>query len=76
MKRLLILTALHFSFLASFAQGYPFIRNYLSEEYHAHDINYDINCGEDGLVFAANFVGLLYYDNQLWHTLHTSKNTR
>jgi len=76
MKRLLILTALHFSFLASFAQGYPFIRNYLSEEYHAHDINYDINCGEDGLVFAANFEGLLYYDNQLWHTLHTSKNTR
>ena len=76
MKRLLLLTALHFSLLASFAQGYPFMRNYLPDEYHAHDINFDINSGKNGLVFAANFEGVLYYDNESWHTLHTPENTR
>ena len=77
MKRLLfILFALHFSLLTSFAQGYPFLRNYSSEEYQAHDINYDINIGKDGLVFAANFEGLLYFDNHSWLTLHIPDNTR
>ena len=77
MKRLLsALAVLHFSLLAAFAQGYPYMRNYPSTEYHAHDINYDINSGRDGLVFAANFEGLLYYDNESWHTLHTPENTR
>ena len=78
MKRLLllILFALRYSLLASFAQGYPLLRNYSSEEYHAHDINYDIIIGKGGMVFAANFEGLLYYDNESWHTLHTPDNTR
>ena len=40
MKRLLTVLILHFSLLASFAQGIPFLRNYLAEEYHANDINF------------------------------------
>ena len=77
MKRLqFILLVLHLSLLTASAQGVPFIRNYTADEYHAHDINFDINVGTKGFVFIANFEGVLYYDNWTWHTLHSPNNTR
>ncbi len=40
------------------AQGLPLIRNYTAAEYGAHNRNFDIEIGEDGTVFVANFEGL------------------
>lgn len=76
MKRLLLLLVFSFSLLTSFAQGVPFIRNYMSEEYHAHNRNFDIEIGKDGTIFVANFEGLMYYDNAEWRMLHTPGITR
>ena len=58
------------------AQGFPFLRNFSSDEYRAHNINFDIKTGKGGTVYAANFEGLLFYDNESWHVLHTPRNRR
>jgi len=58
------------------SQGVPFIRNYMPENYQAHNRNFDILAADNGVVFAANFEGLLYYDKCNWHTIHTSGITR
>ena len=64
----------HFSLLH--AQGLPLIRNYTAAEYGGHNRNYDIEIGEDGTVFVANFEGFLYYDRARWRIIHTSNNRR
>ena len=77
MKRLAsLLFMFQLSLSTVLAQGIPFLRNYMADEYHAHDINFDINVGEKGRVYIANFEGVLYYDNESWHTLYTPNNTR
>lgn len=76
MKRLLLLLSLNISLITSFAQGIPFLRNYLANEYRANDINFDIRTGKAGNVYIANFEGLLYYDNEDWHMIHTPGNRR
>ncbi len=58
------------------AQGLPLIRNFTAAEYGGHNRNYDIEIGEDGTVFVANFEGLLYYDRAQWRIIHTSNNRR
>ena len=58
------------------AQGLPLIRNYTAAEYGGHNRNYDIEVGEDGTVFVANFEGFLYYDRAQWRMIHTSNNRR
>ena len=58
------------------AQGLPLIRNYTASEYGAHNRNFDIEIGEDGTVFVANFEGLLYYDRAQWRLIHTPENRR
>ena len=58
------------------AQGLPLIRNYTAAEYGAHNRNFDIEIGEDGTVFVANFEGLLYYDRAQWRIIHTPENRR
>ena len=74
-SHLLFLTS--FLFLPPFhlssvsAQGLPLIRNYPAEEYGGHNRNFDIEMGEDGTVFVANFEGLLYYDRAQWRIIHT-----
>ena len=57
--------------LASHAQGVPFLRNYMGTDYHAHNINYDVEIDDDGVVYVANLEGLLYYDHADWHVIHT-----
>ena len=52
------------------------IRNYTALEYGGHNRNYDIEIGEAGTVFVANFEGLLYYDRARWRIIHTSNNRR
>ena len=58
------------------AQGLPLIRNYTAQEYGGHNRNYDIETGEDGTVYVANFEGLLYYDRARWRMLHTPDISR
>ena len=58
------------------AQGLPLIRNYTAAEYGGHNRSYDIEIGDDGTVFVANFEGLLYYDRARWRILHTQNISR
>jgi len=51
--------------------GTPFFRNYPSNEYNAHNRNFDIMCDEAGYVYVANFEGLLVYDGNGWIVKHT-----
>ena len=60
----------------SLAQGIPFFRNFTSEDYRAHNQNFDIVATGEGTVYAANFEGLLYYDNSQWRIIHTPGITR
>ena len=73
---LLLLFVFRFSLLTSFAQGLPLIRNYTATEYGGHNRNYDIEIGEDGTVFVANFKGLLYYDRAQWRIIHAPELRR
>lgn len=57
-------------------QGIPFLRNYTSVEYKAHNRNFDVITGKDGTVYVANFEGLMYYDQSRWRILHTPGITR
>ena len=58
------------------SQGLPLIRNYTAAEYGGHNRNYDIEIGEDGTVFVANFEGLLYYDRARWRMIHAPELRR
>ena len=58
------------------SQGLPLIRNYMAAEYDGHNRNYDIEIGEDGTVFVANFEGLLYFDRAQWRMIHAPELRR
>ena len=64
------------SFTDSSAQGLPLIRNYTASEYGGHNRCFDIEIGDDGTVFVANFEGLLYYDRSRWRIIHTPDISR
>lgn len=75
-KLILILSVLLFSAQA-FSQGIPFMRNFTPDEYNAHNRSFDILVNPaDGVVYAANFEGLLRYDGATWSVLHTPGITR
>ena len=76
MKRALIYGMMLFYACVTAAQGIPFIKNYNTNDYHAHNRNFDVVTTNDGSVFIANFEGLLYYDNVEWRTIHTPGITR
>ena len=76
MKVLLALFTFHFSLLTSHSQGIPFLRNYTAKDYHAHSRNFDVEEGNDGLIYVANFEGLMYFDRAEWHVIHTPGITR
>ena len=75
-KWLLLFYLLTFLPLTSGAQGLPLIRNYTTAEYGGHNRCFDIEIGEDGTVFVANFEGLLYYDHAQWRIIHSSDISR
>lgn len=76
-KKLLLLYFLSaLNVIAGLAQGLPFVRNYTSEDYGAHNRNFDIETGNDGTVYVANFEGLLYFDHAEWRMIHTPGITR
>ena len=65
-----------FTGLSASAQGLPLIHNYTAADYGGHNRNFDIEVGEDGTVFVANFEGLLYYDRSRWRIIHTTDINR
>lgn len=74
-----ILLFLFVSLCSSFAfarVGVPFFVNYTAASYGAHNRNFDVVADTAGVVFFANFEGLLYYDHDRWRTLHTPGYSR
>ena len=77
LKQYIIIAFLALLFpLTASSQGLPLLKNYTSENYQAHNVNYDIYAAKDGIVYVANFEGLLYYDKANWHIIHTPGITR
>lgn len=64
--------------LCGYAQneGTPFHTNYSSDEYNAHERNFDVVCDKWGNVYFANFQGILHYDNSRWELLTTTDISR
>ncbi len=51
--------------------GYSFFRNFSVEDYQGHNRNFDIACDTSGVVYVANFEGLIYYNGAKWQKLLT-----
>ena len=66
----------HSSIFNLHAQGLPLIRNFTATEYGGHNRCYDIETGDDGTVYVANFEGLLYYDRSRWRIIYTPDISR
>ena len=76
-RNILLIIACVMGTTAAFAQGMPFYRNYTPEEYNAHNRNFDILVDPiEGVVYVANFEGLLIYDQATWDMKHTPGITR
>ena len=71
MKRVLISCIILLLSLTALGQGLPFIRHFNTDDYKAHAMNFDLDIDKSGIVYVANFEGLLYYDNVRWRILHT-----
>ena len=75
-KVLIVLFTIHYSLLTASAQGLPFFRNYTAEMYHANNLNFDVETDKNGIVYVANFEGLMYYDHAEWRIIRTPETTR
>lgn len=76
MKTVLFLSAWLCCTVAFAGDGVPFFTNYTATAYGAHNRNFDVVAGSGGVMFFANFEGLLYYDNDRWRILHTPGYSR
>lgn len=52
--------------------GMPFIKNYNPSAYAAHVQNFDLVQDFRGVMYFANFAGVLEFDGQSWRTIQTS----
>ncbi len=52
--------------------GYPYIKNYYPSEYKAHVQNFDVVQDSRGVMYFANFRGILEFDGQSWRTIQTT----
>lgn len=69
---ILVLTAWIATLLPAYAQeGMPFFRNYTTQEYQAHNRNFDVACDSSGIAYFANFEGVIYYNGAEWHKILT-----
>lgn len=76
-SHILAFMALALVSLQAGAQGLPFVRNFSADDYEAHNRNFDILAEKgEGVVYVANFEGLLIYDNATWDIKHTPGITR
>lgn len=58
------------------SEGIPFFRNYTSAEYGGHNRNFDVGTGKGGMVYIANFEGVLSFDNSTWRMTYTPGYSR
>lgn len=73
--KLFILFFLSFSLHAQILEiGRPFIKNYTSKEYKTTPYNYGIVQDERGLIYIANYAGLLVYDGVEWQQIPVPNN--
>ena len=70
MKKFLVVILLLISALACKSQGLPYVLNFSEKDYNAHSRNFDITIDSAGVVWVANFEGLVYFDNSKWRTIH------
>jgi signal transduction histidine kinase len=56
--------------------GLPFLRNFTTQDYNAHPQNFSLVKGDDGLMYFANFAGVLQYDGHFWRLIPTTKTSR
>ncbi|WP_031528061.1 sensor histidine kinase [Dyadobacter crusticola] len=56
--------------------GRPMSGFYQSSEYHAHDQNFGITQDSTGMMYFANFAGVLEFDGVSWTTIQTENVTR
>jgi|GEM_PF-616690 len=68
---LLLLLLCCITLTAKTIDGNPYVVNFTSEEYNAHNRNFDVVADENGNVFFANFEGLLYYNGAEFRVMHT-----
>lgn len=68
---LLILSLLYSSYLhaQNTLKGFPFVTNYLPEQYHGYSQNWSIDFDKNGYVFVANGDGVLHYDGIEWRKI-------
>jgi serine phosphatase RsbU (regulator of sigma subunit)/ligand-binding sensor domain-containing protein len=57
-------------------KGLPFIKNYTTEEYNAHEQNFDIVQDLNGIMYFANFAGILEFDGTQWKKIVTRSGMR
>lgn len=50
-------------------KGFPFVTNYLPEQYHGYSQNWSIDFDKNGYVFVANGDGVLHYDGIEWRKI-------
>lgn len=53
--------------------GFPMLNNYIPEEYKAHSQNFALLENEGGLMYIANFAGVLEFDGTYWNLITTQK---
>ena len=70
MKKLLVFILLLISALTCRSQGLPYVINFSEDDYNAHSRNFDVTIDSAGVVWVANFEGLIYFDNSKWRTIH------
>lgn len=56
--------------------GLPSVRNFTAQDYKAHPQNFAITRGTDGLMYFANFAGVLQFDGYFWRLIPTVKTSR
>lgn len=50
-------------------KGVPFIKNYTTDDYHAHDQNWFLTQDQRGVLYAGNSSGLLEFDGVRWRLM-------
>lgn len=76
MKKILNTVCLVLMVVAAAAQGYPPISTFTSSDYNAHNRNFGVTIDSAGILWVANFEGLLYYNNATWQIIHTPGYSR
>lgn len=78
MKKLLLLLVIAFACLKAWSQntiGIPDITNYLKSEYNGGTQNRRIVQDKNGIMYFANYEGLLTFDGTFWKTYHLPART-